>query len=143
MKIYSKSNRRWCSIKTKYFTKFIGNVFAKAFFLIKLPQACNFFKKETLAQVFLCKFWEIFKNTFLNEHIWVTANDIRMQVVVIYNLSLSLHFVTINFAFFSSVSFHTAACFKVAWIAASIYFSVGSFLATPSRPLLKKNNIKA
>ena len=30
----------------------------------KLPQAYNFIKKETLAQVFSCEFWEIFKNTF-------------------------------------------------------------------------------
>ena len=27
-------------------------------------QACNFIKKETLAQVFSCKFWENFKNIF-------------------------------------------------------------------------------
>ena len=29
----------------------------------------------------------------------MTASDIRMQVVVIYNLNLSLQFVTINFTF--------------------------------------------
>ena len=29
----------------------------------KLPQACKFIKKETLAQVFSFKFWEISKNT--------------------------------------------------------------------------------
>ena len=28
-------------------------------------QACNFIKEETLAQVFLCEFWETFKNLFL------------------------------------------------------------------------------
>ena len=28
------------------------------------PQACNFIKKETLAQVFSCKFSKIYKNTF-------------------------------------------------------------------------------
>ena len=32
--------------------------------------ACNFIKKETLAQLFSCEFWEIFKNTFLTEHPW-------------------------------------------------------------------------
>ena len=31
--------------------------------LVKL-QACNFIKKETLAQVFTCKFFESSKNTF-------------------------------------------------------------------------------
>ena len=30
-----------------------------------LLQACNFIKKETLTQVFSCKFWEISNNTFL------------------------------------------------------------------------------
>ena len=30
----------------------------------KISQAWNFVKKETLAQVFSCKFCEIFKNTF-------------------------------------------------------------------------------
>ena len=30
----------------------------------RLAEACNFIKKETLAQVFPCEFCEIFKNTF-------------------------------------------------------------------------------
>ena len=30
-----------------------------------MPQACNFIKEETLAQVFSCKFCASFKNTFL------------------------------------------------------------------------------
>ena len=33
------------------------------------PQACNFIKKEGLAQVFSCEFCEIFKNTFFIEHL--------------------------------------------------------------------------
>ena len=38
---------------------------ARVPFLIKLQaQACNFIKKETLAQVFSCEFCEISKNTF-------------------------------------------------------------------------------
>ena len=53
------------------------NTCARASFLIELqasvlklywketlPQSCNFIKKETLAQVFSCKFCENFKNTF-------------------------------------------------------------------------------
>ena len=31
---------------------------------MKNSKACNFIKKETLAQVFSCEFCEIFKNTF-------------------------------------------------------------------------------
>ena len=38
--------------------------------LFAMPQACNFIKKETLAQVFSCEFSEIFKSTFFIEHLW-------------------------------------------------------------------------
>ena len=41
---------------------FLINLQAWGTFLIKL-QLCNFIKKETLAQVFSCEFWEISKNT--------------------------------------------------------------------------------
>ena len=43
--------------------------YARVSFLIKL-QACNFIKKETLAQMFSCEFCEIVKNTFFIEHLW-------------------------------------------------------------------------
>ena len=48
------------------------NTCARVSFLIKL-QACNFIKKETLAQVFSCEFCEILKNTFFTKHLWATA----------------------------------------------------------------------
>ena len=38
------------------------------------PQACNFIKKETLAQVFYCEFCENSKNNFFTEHIWAIAS---------------------------------------------------------------------
>ena len=38
-------------------------------------QTCNFIKKETLAQVFSCKFYEIFKNTFFTKHLRATASE--------------------------------------------------------------------
>ena len=41
--------------------------------LLKL-QACNFIKKETLAQVFSCEFCEIFKSTFSTKHLQATAS---------------------------------------------------------------------
>ena len=31
-------------------------------------------KKETLAQMFSCEFWEISKNTCFTEHLWATAS---------------------------------------------------------------------
>ena len=41
------------------------NTCARVFFLIKLlADTDNFIKKETLAQVFFCEFYKIFKNTF-------------------------------------------------------------------------------
>ena len=35
----------------------------------------NFFKNKNLAQVFSCEFCEVFKNTFIIEHLWTTASD--------------------------------------------------------------------
>ena len=56
----------------KNFTKFTGKHLRLSLFLNNVaglkPQACNFIKKETLAQVFsceFCEFFEISKNTFL------------------------------------------------------------------------------
>ena len=43
-------------------------------FLEILPKACNFIKKESLAQVFSCEFCEISKNIFFTEHLWATAS---------------------------------------------------------------------
>ena len=41
------------------------NICARVSFLMKMQaEACNFIKKETLAQVISCKFCEIFKDTF-------------------------------------------------------------------------------
>ena len=38
------------------------------------PEACNFIKKEILAQVFSCEFCEISKNTFFKEQIRAIAS---------------------------------------------------------------------
>ena len=38
--------------------------------------ACNFIKKETLAQVFSCDFCEISKSTFFTEQLWETASAV-------------------------------------------------------------------
>ena len=44
------------------------------------PQACNFIKKETLAQVFSCEFCEIFKNTFFTEHLrWLLLSFLDLN----------------------------------------------------------------
>ena len=51
------------------------------------PKACNFIKKETLAQVFSCEFCEISKNTFFTEHLWATASERAKSVAITYSFS--------------------------------------------------------
>ena len=67
--IFRSSHQR-CSIK-KYvlrnFTKLTGEHLCQSLFFNK------FIKKETLAQMFPCKFCVICKNTFFAEHLWMTA----------------------------------------------------------------------
>ena len=46
---------------------------ARVSFLIKLQVA----KKENLAQVFSCEFYEISKSNFFTEHLWATASGRR------------------------------------------------------------------
>ena len=46
------------------FAKFTGKHLCHGIFFNKVASACNFIKKETLAQVFSCEFCEIFKSTF-------------------------------------------------------------------------------
>ena len=59
---------RRCSVKRVFLEilqKFTGKHCARVSFLIKLQaSACNFIKKETLTQVFSCKFCKISKKTF-------------------------------------------------------------------------------
>ena len=46
------------------FAKFTGKHLCQGLFFINVAGPCNFFKKETLAQVFFSEFWKISKNTF-------------------------------------------------------------------------------
>ena len=48
------------------------NTCARASFLIKL-QACNYIKKEIVAQVFSCEFCKISKNSFFTERLVAAA----------------------------------------------------------------------
>ena len=48
---------------------------ARVSFLITLQASpYNFIKKETLVQLFSCEFYELFKNTFITEHLRATAS---------------------------------------------------------------------
>ena len=53
-----------------------------------MMEACNFIKKEALAQVFSCEFCKISKNTFFTEHLWATAPEAWQANMSIYNLFL-------------------------------------------------------
>ena len=52
----------------------VQRCFVKKVFLEISPNACNFIKKETLAQVFSCEFCEISKNTFFRRTPLVAAS---------------------------------------------------------------------
>ena len=73
-----RSSHWSCSVRKgvlRNFTKFTGKHPCQSLFFNKVAgQACNFIKKETLAQVFSCKFCEISKNNFFVEHVWSTAS---------------------------------------------------------------------
>ena len=47
-----------------------------------MPQACNFIKKETLAQLFSYDFCEISKNTIFIEHCWTTASKFVTEMLI-------------------------------------------------------------
>ena len=57
----------------KNFVKFTGKHLCQSPFFNKVAggatEACNFIKKETLAQVLFCEFLEISKNTFFIEYL--------------------------------------------------------------------------
>ena len=72
---------RRCSVK-KVFLEISQNsqenTCARDFLLIKLQaKACNFIKKESLAQVFSCEFYKISRNTFSYRTPPVAASDNR------------------------------------------------------------------
>ena len=55
------------------------------------PQACNFIKKETLAQVFSCEFCEISKNIFSYRTPLVAASELNVTKILLrYPLDLEV-----------------------------------------------------
>ena len=66
-KVVFRSSQRRCSVTNgvpRNFAKFTAKHLCQSLFFNKVSGACNFIKKETLAQVFSCEFCEISKNTF-------------------------------------------------------------------------------
>ena len=68
---YSEATTRRVLWK-KVFLEILQNSLATWF---NSPEACNFIEKKTLAQVLLCEFYEIFKNTYFEEHLRTAAFD--------------------------------------------------------------------
>ena len=78
-------------------------------------QACSFIKKETLAQVFSCKFREISNNTFFTEQLrWLL-----LALHILKHNNLSLHhpqILCIANHFISRVkNFSIAPCVSILW----------------------------
>ena len=93
----ARSSHQRCSVKKgvlRNFPKFIGKHLCQSLFFNKVAGgACNFNKKETLAQVFSCEFSEISKNTFFTEHLWVTASLLYpLLFIKSMTYSLNIHF---------------------------------------------------
>ena len=65
------------------FAKFTGKHLCQSLFFNEVASAaCNFIKKETLAQVFSCEFCEISKNNVFTEHLCTTAVYISGRYVI-------------------------------------------------------------
>ena len=77
---WNRSNRLkvFCKIAVRRNSaKFTRQHLCQSLFNKKLAYACNLIKKETLAQVFSCKFCEISKTTFsYRTHRWLLLNEI-------------------------------------------------------------------
>ena len=77
----NRSSHRRCSVSKvvlEISQNLQENTCVGASFLIKLQaeEACDFIKKETLAQAFSCQFCEISKKAFFTEHLLATAYGI-------------------------------------------------------------------
>ena len=98
-----------CSFLKKMFLEISQNsqesTCARVSFLIKLQvEACNLIKKETLAQVFSCEFWEISKNTFFHRTPLVAASK-KVQNDSPYQKTPEIAWFFINFLYFSFTYF--------------------------------------
>ena len=74
----NRSSHQKCSV-----TKGVHRNFAK-FTGSPVPEACNFIKKEALAQVLSCEFYKISKNTSSTEHLLTTASIRDMGFLIGY-----------------------------------------------------------
>ena len=104
------------------------NTCARDSFLIKLQAlACNFIKKETLAQVFSCEFCEISKNTFFYRKPPVAASeDGNQRILKFWMCGIFLYYL---FIFVDAGSFCKCLSFRCYLAAFHI------LLHSPSHPV--------
>ena len=74
-------------------------------------KACNFIKEETPTQVLSYEYWEIFKNTFFEEHLRTAVSEITFLQFIRFFLAgkFSSKFVT-NLHFTKSDLWKTNVC---------------------------------
>ena len=63
---------------------------------MKYAKACNFVKKETLAQVFSCEFCEISKNTFFHRTPLAAASDRLSKSHAILTIAIHMEYMLIQ-----------------------------------------------
>ena len=92
LSLRKRSSQQGCSMKRgvlRHFVNFTGKHLSQSLFFNQVAglkaKACNFIKKETLAQVFSSEFCEISKNAFFTEHRWTAASD--ETIMLIFQLS--------------------------------------------------------
>ena len=93
--------------------KFTGKHLCQSLFLIKFQakglKACNFIKKEALAQVFSSEFYQICKNTFLHRTPLVAAskrvtqNINPIQIRKFLYTDITIHLKKTMFVFYSGL----------------------------------------
>ena len=69
------------------FTKLTGKHLCQSLLFNKVadlkPEACNFIKKETVAQVFSCEFCEIYKNIFYYRTPLLAASGVVINFAIL------------------------------------------------------------
>ena len=79
VKTIFRSSHQRCSIKNgilKNFTKPTWKQLCHSLIFNKVFNNCsNFIKIDSLALMFSCECFDIFKNTFFTEHLWTTASE--------------------------------------------------------------------
>ena len=77
----SKNWKPDCSRELINFLLWFSRTTLRCLMQIHRPEACNFIKKEILAQVFSFEFCEIFKINFFIEQIWWLLLDVLLWIL--------------------------------------------------------------